>query len=265
MRNKRACQALASAIALSSAIGGLTAVQAAPDGTVLWFDAAHANAAFISGPALEAVANRPTDEIMRSTALSARDAAVAKADLEIDLKVTKENLGRGETCIRHHDGMGFGPIPAANSLTFADLIQREAVAVVGTVEQATAGLTLPTTEISTYAFLRVSEVLHDTSNSIKPGQAVSFLQLGGTISYKGVPICTDSGGRHVPAVGEHLLLIGARDYGETIAGKLLPTWLFVIEDERVIPNSFYRSLAEATAKPLAQIRAELAGKAAGHE
>jgi hypothetical protein len=263
MNKKRASFAIAAVIFLGSLKGLLTAAQTTPDYSILWSDDAHTIAAFVSGSALEAVANRPVDEVMRVTSLSALSAAEVKTYLDIDLRVTKEGLARGETCMRHPQGFGFGPIAAPKSLSFADIVQKEAVAVVGTVERATVGLSVHPPETATYAILRVSEVLRDINHVIRLGQTVSFLQRGGTISYKGVPICTDSGGMHVPAVGDHLLLVGVNGYGETIAGKLVPNWLFLVESGEVIPNSAYTLLADTAAKPLTQLRAELAEKAAG--
>jgi hypothetical protein len=265
MSNRQAAWAIAATVVLSAFMSGSTAAQKEPGDSILWSDAAHTNAAFLSGSALEAVASHSVDEVTRITSLSAANAAEAKTELDIDLGVTREAREHGRGCMRHAEGIGLGTAPIAGSLSFADLIQREAIAVVGIVERATAGLTLHTTDISTYTVLRVSEVLRDTSKSIQPGQTVSFLQLGGSIAYQGSMLCTDPGGRHVPAVGEHLLLIGVQDFGETVPGKLLPTWLFVVENGDVVPNAFYRPLAETRAKPLTQIRAELAGRAPRHD
>jgi hypothetical protein len=250
-----------------SLIGG--AAHALQDDSVLW-DPSHRLATFINGPVIAALERDSEDELQRDTPLPPVDAQLAKRGLEYFLKETLDGLAAhpqlDRFCPRRH-GAWVSIDPAQpKSVTLADLIVRGDIAVVGTVERAVPGIYLASTEVATHAFLRIDEVLRDATHSLRSGQTVSFLRLGGTLSYKGTVLCTDSKGQHVPATGDRLLLIGVHGYLESDPGALSVMWLFVVENEDVIPDAkAHPYVAESEPKPVSALRAELAAKPVSHE
>jgi hypothetical protein len=194
-----------------SLIGG--AAQAQQEDSVLWADPSHRLATFISGPVLAALERGADDQ----TPLPPASARLQRGALEIFLKETLDGLAahpeRDKFCPSHDPGFRVSFDPAPRSVTLADLILHSEIAVIGTVERAVPGIILATTDVGTHEHLRVDEVLRDATHTIRQGQAVSFLLSGGTLSYKGALLCTErSGGQRIPAVGDHLLFVGAHGY-----------------------------------------------------
>jgi hypothetical protein len=244
----------------------------AQEDDILWADAGKTVARFISGPALASVAAGSGAERTQATQLSVHDASVAKMGLESLLERSEEALAAhpelGVPCLPHLGDIRVvdGPPPRPASLSLADLVRRAEITVVGTVERLVAGLDLGTQEVATHEFLRVTDVVRDTTRTIQRGQAVSLLKRGGTLSYAGRRLCTDSGGEHVPVAGERLLLIGVRGYGEPNPRELTALQLFVVENGAVIPDAkAYPYLKDAAAKSISALRAELGASAEAHE
>ncbi len=250
-------------------IGGTARAQ--QDDSVLWGDSSHRLATFISGPVLTVVERESEDQIPRDTPLPLGGAQAAKRGLQAFLKETLDGLAAhpelDKFCPHHNEGVSLRPEPTQpKSISLAELARRADIAVVGTVERVVPGIYLASMEVATHTLLRIDEVLRDETHSIHARQTVSFLRIGGTLAYKGTMLCTDSAGQHIPAAGDHLLLMGGHGDWEADPGELYPRWLFVIENGSVIPDAkAHPFIAESEAKPVSMLRAELATKNPSHD
>lgn len=240
-------------------IGGV--VHARQGDSVMW-DPSHRLVRFVSGSVLTVVENESEDDIPRNSPLPLAGAQAAKRGLEGLRKETLTGLaahpGLDRYCPLQTDGISVKRKPAPKSVTLGGLIRRDDIVVVGTVERAVPGLFLASSELATHTFLRVDEVLRDATRVVRPGQTLSFLQIGGELTYKGTPLCTDSDGQHVPAAGDHLLVTGGHGYWEPDPNEIVPSWLFMVENGNVIPDlKAHPYLVDAEAKPVAALREEL--------
>ncbi len=108
-------------------------------------------------------------------------------------------------------------------------------------------------------------MLRDATHTIRAGQTVTFLLIGGTLSYKGTLLCTERSQR-VPAAGEHVLLIGAHGDWESNPAELSVMWVFMVENGEVIADAkAHPFIAEDEPKPLSILRTELAVRRGSHE
>jgi hypothetical protein len=258
--------ALALGVGVSLIVGVAHARQ---DDSVMW-DASHRFATFVGGPVLTMVENESEDDIPRNSPLRLGDAQAAKRGLESLRKETLTGLsahpGLDRYCPRQIEGINLKRKPAPKSVTLVGLIRSGDIAVVGTVERAVPGLYLASGELATHTFLRIDEVLRDATRSVRPGQTLSFLQIGGELTYKGTPLCTDSDGQRVPAAGDHLLVTGGHGYWEPDANEIVPSWLFVVDSGNVIPDlKAHPYLIDAEAKPVSALREELGANGATRE
>jgi hypothetical protein len=261
-------------------VGG--AASAGVEEPILW-NSAHTVVTFISGSVIDTVAaaSAPGDGIplpcdaTQGIPLPCGFAQAAKLGLEARFRERREQLAKhpegGVTCIPYNPGVLFFD-KAPHSLSFADLIRRGGVAVVGTVERTVAGLLLDDSAVATHTFLRVTDVLRDTTQAVHRGQVVSFLVRGGTLTYKGARFCTypmdndeHAERGHVPAAGESLLLIAWPDGGAP-PRELWASQLFVIEKGDIVPDAkAYPYLKDTTAKSISALRAELAANVEDHK
>jgi hypothetical protein len=235
--------------------------------SVVWSDAGHTAVRFISGPVLDKVAAGSPAEV-GGAPLPTASTYVAKLGLESLFKETQETLRAHpdleKVCFPIHEGITIGPLPQAHSLSLTDLVLQGEIAVVGTVERTVPGIEVDTQDLATHTFVRVTEVMRDTSKNIRQGQVISFVQLGGMLSYRGTRLCSDSGGEHVPVSGERLLVIAGRNYGQPNPHELAVLQLFVVSNGNVIPDAkAYPYLKDSDAKSLGAVRAELAAKGGG--
>lgn len=247
-----------------SLIGG--AAQAQQDDSVLWADPSHRLATFISGPVLAALERGAEDQ----TPLPPGSARMQSRALEIFLKETLDGLAahpeRDKFCPSHNPGFRVNLDPAPRSVTLAGLILGGDIAVIGTVERTVPGIILATTDVGTHEYLRVDEVLRDATHTIRPGQTVSFILIGGTLSYKGTLLCTERSGQRIPAVGDHLLFLGVHGDWEPDPAELSVRWVFMVENGEVVADpKVHPFIAEDEPKPLPTLRTELAARRGSHE
>jgi hypothetical protein len=258
-------KSLGLALGVGLALIGGTA-QAQQDDSVLWADPSHHLATFISGPVLGALERGADDQ----TPLSLAGAQLEEKALDFFLKETRDGLRAhpelDKFCPHHNPGFRVNFDPAPRSVTVADLILRGDIAVVGTVERTVPGIIVASTDVGTHEYLRVDEVLRDATHTIRPGQTLTFLLIGGSLSYKGIQLCTEPRNQRLSAVGDHLLLIGSHGYWESNPAELSLMWVFLVENGEVIPDAkAHPYLAEDQPKTLAILRSELAARRGTHE
>lgn len=151
------------------------------------------------------------------------------------------------------------------SLSFADLAIKGQLAVVGRVVAATPGYSTSFNRPVTFIRVEVEEVLHDRTNAVGVGSAVTYLQLAGSFDIgEDATLCwEDRPGFFWAEPGQQVLLFGD-DAPDVNEGFVALREVFPVQRDEVVPQPYQHLKAEQHSS-LRSLRESIARKTQGHE
>jgi hypothetical protein len=245
---------------------GLAHAQALGD-SIVYEDPQHKYLAFIGMPVIEMAATKSPEDLSRSTGLSPSTAASLKLHLEYTLKRTQESMaahpGQAKVCFPHRTGFVVKGSP--DKVSLSELVRQGDVTFIGQVKHSFVGIS--SEDVVTRLSVEVEEVLTDSSNAVRANQVLSFEQIGGSLSYKGVDLCTVTT-RPKLSVGDRVLVVGERRNNPTSPTELMSGETFVLKNGMIdLASAGVPYLKETGSKPMQTLRMEIAAVAngGGHE
>ena len=243
---------------------GLAHAQALGD-SIVYEDPQHAYPAFIGMPAIAMAANKTPEEVSRATGLPLESAQELKIHLEYALKRAQESLashpGQTKACFPHRAGMVLKRFP--NGVSVSELVRQSDFTYLGHVKTSLVGMR--SDDVVTRLSVEVDEVLTDSSKTVHASQVFSFEQIGGSLTYKGVDLCTETS-RTGLSVGDRVLVVAERRNNPSSPTELLSGVTFVLKGGEIdLASSGMSVLTENGTKALQTLRTEIAAKSTGGE
>jgi hypothetical protein len=172
-------------------------------------------------------------------------------------KINARRAKPNDRCqLRAHDGSAQCDTPVARTI---DVIASRKVVVLGLIEHLTKVWSTTHRTIYTIVYLRIDEVLRDTSGRLYPGLLVTYTQPWGSIEIGGVTICAYPPRGLLtlqPPLGEQMVVAGALDLRNENNLVTAPDKVFRVVDHQILPNpTAFDSCVEPTLFSLDSLRA----------